>query len=184
MALIDDKVEEIRNTASTRRGAYASRVEDVQADRTLSLEGKRLAIKELADSTAKELDELRKRELAVVSEEFERRERKVFGSPPTDSAGLIAFRDAQERAGQIGSQDHDRARNSLKQAKLSDDKQLAGAILARAFVFGWTDLVDEYRATYPDRAADLDELSALNRFLNDSNAKFVRGMVYSPPSQY
>lgn len=183
---LDAKVAETRGRADAAHKAYANRVEDVRADGTLSEEGRRLRIADLAEATNDILDELHQSEVALVTEEFERKERAVFGSPPTDSAGLIAFRDAQERAGRLSNEGEGRslASDYLKQAKLSGDRQLAAAVLSKAMSLGWSDVADTYRATYPEDASKLDEMATIRHFVHDTQAKFMRAMVYGHVSTY
>lgn len=180
------RIESLRAEATGTRTRYNTQREDVAADPTLTPEGKRLQTNEAAEAANAKLADLHQQEVKLIQSEYERLERAVFGTPPTDSSGIIAFRDAQERAIRLEySEDgHTAAAAYLRQAKLSGDQQLASAVLARAMDLGWSDLVGEYRDAYPTTARALDDLVALKRFASNSQAKMHRSMFYSPFTKY
>lgn len=82
---------------------------------------------------------------------------KIFGLPKgADAATVLSFRDAVDRAAQLG--DSDTAAATLKRALEHGDTVLARAVAAHAHGKRWHDVTESY-AQQVGQSADLEELN-------------------------
>lgn len=105
-------------------------------------------------------------------------ERDLFGLGRGGGTSLnsLAWRDAQDRAAQIG--DIKEAQRLLNRATRGGDESLARAIAAQAAELGWGDVLKAYFADKPKDAARYDEWAQLKRDENSIQAKFDRSSTY------
>lgn len=164
-------IDRLREEVLEEQNAHRASGDAIRADRTLSAEGKQQQIAAAYLKHKARLDAMLEQEKTAIANERQTLERGIFGTVTNDPTTLIAYRDAQDRAQQLGQDDLDRATDMLKSAVLSSDATLAAAVLSRALAFSafgggpWQQVVDDYAAQYPTKGAALHELQAIEHYV-------------------
>lgn len=154
------------------RAKYERDVAAINADTRLNAIGRAEMINDLYIAAKAELEGLRAEELRESTERRRRLERDIFGLPGTaDPSVAISFRDAQDRANAIETEDEGQALRLLRQASQSGDTHLAKALITRAVEVGWSRVIDAYSAEHPGTEAKLAELTALS--IEDGSLKNI-----------
>src|SRR5690606_31656669 len=154
------------------RAKYERDVAAINADTRLNAIGRAEMINDLYIAAKAELEGLRAEELRESTERRRRLERDIFGLPGTaDPSVAISFRDAQDRANAIETEDEGQALRLLRQASQSGDTHLAKALITRAVEVGWSRVIDVYSAEHPGTEAKLAELTALS--IEDGSLKNI-----------
>lgn len=131
----DEQAERIREKL---HGSLA----ELEQDTDLTALAKRERGDLLRQEARQQMDDLRagyeqrRRDLDVQAR------RAAFGAAPDGAAGLVAHRDAVDRAQRLDRADE--ARASMRHAIETGDRQLARAIAARAHDRGWVDVVEQW----------------------------------------
>jgi hypothetical protein len=147
----------------------AAKAAAIRADKNLSDVGRAAKLRELTDTTQRQLRDLRikeQAELAARHNELERRLFKVFSS---DASSLLAQRDATDRAAQIRTDGE--AQQLLRRAELSGDTILANAIGRRAVDAGWGTTFNEWAQARPNMAPVIAELSEIDEYNENTIAQ-------------
>ena len=91
-----------REKIASQQQLLAKETAAIRADKTLSAEGKRLAIAKKTAWAQDQINAVRERVAAADSEARTRLRRSLFGLPPNASpSDVISFRDAQDRAARL-----------------------------------------------------------------------------------
>lgn len=172
---LEDKVDKLRADAAGIQARLRARKDAIDADASLSLQG-RTAAKDAATETARtELAKLRDREKQIVNERIDQINRTLGGfTAGSDPSAIIAFRDAYDRAEAIT--EPDTALQVLERARTVGDKVLAAALMRRALDQGWRDVYNRYVDAYPDSKSNVEDLRTLEEFLKDG---FGRTLTYA-----
>lgn len=176
---IQSQVDELRSKAEGVQDSWNRTIKDVNADETLSATGKRDKLDSEYTQLKGHLDALRAKEVDLIAAKQQSLEKSLFGLPAAtiaDPNRTIAYRDAQERAARL--QDHNDARELYDFAMLSEDKILAGAIIAKALANGWPSIVNDYTSRHPAAREDLADLNEIQRY--DRMQATMSYMILSP----
>lgn len=157
------QIAKLRAQAAEVQEQWARTLKEVGHDPNLSDEGKRAALnKEFADAR-EYIVSLRVKESDLVRIKKESLERSLFGlSGTSDANKIIAYRDAQDRAGRATSQSD--ALALYDSAKRSNDDSLAKAILAKAVEFNYREIVDDYTLRNPVWREELSDLASVRHY--------------------
>ena len=174
IAYVDGQIDQVRAEASQVQSAHGKDIERINADATLSTEGKRVRLEESKEQVANRLQALKAKEMQLVDDEISRLERLLDAKAGTTSSDIIAFRDAQDRAERIS--DWNEANRILERAERTGDKTLAHAVFRRALDSGWTSTTQAFAKANPDLAEAAKDLTTWKRFREpDMN----RALAYS-----
>lgn len=181
MALKDlnTKINDYRDKSAATRAELSLRIEETRNNPNLSAAGKAEVIAKSyreAHALMTTLAGLEEDALATKRLELER---SLFGQFASDPASIIAYRDAQERVGQLGDNEQHIAKQMLHTAQISGDNTLAAALLGKALNVGWSSIVTDYSTQHPDKAAQLRDLSDVIHFQEDHDIDFQRTADYS-----
>ncbi|REJ06297.1 hypothetical protein DY023_06610 [Microbacterium bovistercoris] len=171
------RLNNLRDRLDKRKETFYSEAARVRNDPRLNDAAKRTDIAKLYRAAQQDVDALHAEERKLTSDEQQRIERQVFGIRDSDPSALIAYRDAQDRAARLVFGQQDTAREMLRSATLSGDSTLAAAVVAKAFTYGWTDIIDSYREANPRQANDIDDLAELSSWVQKNESDFFRGYV-------
>lgn len=174
LAYLESQITDVRNRADNVRTNYENAVRQVKDNTSLSDLGKREALQHHYETAKESLSKLRQQEVDLVEDRKQKLSKELFGLTGTTSSDpnqIIAYRDAQDRAARIESGDD--ARRLLGTAKLSDDKSLVSAILARAVSEGWTSIITEHLKDKPAAEEKLRDLQKLQEYNTFASAGFT-----------
>lgn len=148
-------------TANLNSQAFAARIEQIRADGMLSDQGKLGEIKAEYDRavTAKaQIDADRVKQLETRRASIEQNRLWLRPNEAANSSTVIAFRDSQQRADGLKSEDE--ALRALERSERSGDHLHSRAILAAAFEpdHMWVNVVQAYVSKHSETEADLREL--------------------------
>lgn len=174
------EVEQCRSEAGRLSEEFTQLHSEVEADPSLSPEGKRERLEPAHVDVVNQIKALSAREKAAVKNVKEQIERRLFGlseSASSNPAQVVSFRDARALARQLD--DRDEAKQVYQDAVRSDDKVLAAAVLEKALVRGWTSIKDDFLERNRGTREDLEDLEALAKY-NDN--RLANAVHYMPPS--
>ncbi|WP_433626078.1 hypothetical protein [Nocardia sp. CA-120079] len=156
-----------------RRNLTAA-ISRINADSRYSDTGKRNAIANAYLTARRQVDDLiTKYETKVKTQRLDL-ERSLFGMRHTDDpAALISWRDAQDRADAIDSEQA--AIRAFNRARNSGDTHLAKAVLQRAVHSGWHDIVQSADEVLP---GSIEQLSELEQLPSDKSFALIRSTRY------
>jgi hypothetical protein len=174
---LDQKLEAVRARASTVQGNLTATRRAINSDDSLSQTGKDEAVKAAVENARNTMTALRQEEDGLASDKRASLQRTVSGSVGSDSASIISYRDAQDRADKLESRDE--ANRLMNRALSSDDKSLASAVAQAAIAKGWNDVYEPYAAQNPTIAEAVKDLAQLNNYFNDMIMTMNRAMAYS-----
>lgn len=181
MALTDlnTKINDYRDKSTAARAELARRVKETRKNTNLSPTGKAEQIaKSYREAHALMANLASAEEDALATKRLEL-ERALFGQFASDPTSIIAYRDAQERVGQLTPEEQHVAKQMLHTAQLSGDTTLAAALLGKAVNTGWEDIITTYSAQHPDKATQLRDLGDVIHFQEDHTINFQRTADYS-----
>ena len=170
----DNKLDAVRAEAEAARSRYRNTTEEINKDPKLSEEGKRAEIDQWREATKITLAELREKELKIVDEAIEAREKRIDASMGSSSTDLIAFRDAQDRADRLESPAE--AQRILERALRTNDTSLAGAVFRRSLDANWREPIETLTSVRPDLGEAVKDLALFTNFRNNSMG---RAMAYT-----
>jgi len=174
IAYVDGQIDNIRAEASQVQIAQGKAMQEINADSSLSSEGKQLHLSENRDRTKSRLETLKAKEMQLVDDEIVRLERLLDAKAGSTSSDIIAFRDAQDRAERISGADE--ATRILTRAERTGDKTLSHAVFRRSIDAGWTAATQAFSQANPELAEAAKDLSTWKRFREpDMN----RALAYS-----
>jgi len=159
---VDGLIDKVRAEASQTQTDHGGAIAAINADTSLSAEGKRLRLSEQNDAVKAHLQSLKAKEMQLVDDEILRLERLLDAKAGSSSSDIIAFRDAQDRAERIS--DADEGTRVLERAERTGDKTLAHAVFRKAIDSGWTATVQTFSQANPDLAEAAKDLSTWKRF--------------------
>jgi hypothetical protein len=174
---LDQQLEAVRAKAATVQRNLSSTKREMNNDPSLSQVGKDEAVKALTESSRNLMNSLRQEEDKLAVDKRASLERTVSGSVGIDSASIISYRDAQDRADRL--EGHHEAARLMDRALNSGDKSLASAVAQAAISKGWTDVYEPWAAQNPTVAEAANDLAQLNRYFNDMVMVMNRAMAYS-----
>ncbi|MFE8884930.1 hypothetical protein ACFYLX_03685 [Pseudarthrobacter enclensis] len=161
-------------------GEHNDQIERIRQDRNLTPEGKTRRIAAVHLRYRRQVTQLEAEDKASRASQADSLRRSLFGLYGTDPNSLISYRDAQDRAGSIDSED--KALDLLDRADLSNDEILAKAIVGRAAEIGWNSVVRTYTAKHPYYGEKLQELAQLGQDETSVEAIMNHAMSYSLPA--
>lgn len=150
---LENQIDVYRERAQTIKDTLNTALEKTRADKRITPVAKRQEIARHYLHAKKQLDAILDEERAFTAKQRDEVHRGVFGKREMGPEGVIAYRDAQDRALRLGAMDGDHALALVINARHSDDETLATAILTRALEFGWVDVVAAYKTDYPNSAS-------------------------------
>ncbi|QHF19835.1 hypothetical protein GTU71_02480 [Rathayibacter sp. VKM Ac-2762] len=165
LALLDSQVEGLRAKAASIQRSLGSRRSEIDRDGALSDQGKQEQKQQLSAVAKEQLTTLREQEKALVKGKIRELERDLDSMVGNTGSDVIAFRDAQDRAGRLEDQDH--AKRILAQAMRNNDKSLASAIFRTGLEKNWYEVRDLFIEEHPMAATTVAELGQLQRFLSE-----------------
>ncbi|SDR83343.1 hypothetical protein [Microbacterium paraoxydans] len=184
---LENQIDVYRERAQTIKDTLNTALEKTRADKRITPVAKRQEIARHYLHAKKQLDAILDEERAFTAKQRDEVHRGVFGKREMGPEGVIAYRDAQDRALRLGAMDGDHALALVINARHSDDETLATAILTRALEFGWVDVVAAYKTDYPEQRERLEDLTNIDRWTEQQeNGGFNGyGAAYSitPPKE-
>ena len=174
---LDQQLEAVRAKAATVQGNLTTTKRAINSDPSLSQVGKDEAVRSLMESSQSLITSLRKEEDKLAADKLASLERTISGSVGSDSASIISYRDAQDRADRL--EKHDDAVRLMERALSSGDKTLASAVAQAAIPKGWDDVYQPWASQNPGVAEAVNDLAQLNRYFNDMRMVMNRAMAYS-----
>ena len=166
---IQTEVEECRAQAGQLAEHFVQQQSEVEANPSLTIEGKHEIIDPLYDEVSEKIAALHSREKQAVKTATETLERQLFGLTPTASANpnvIVSYRDAVKRARSIT--DPDEAKEEYDFAIIGGDTTMVAAILHRALVNNWLDIKNDYLQRNPSAREPIEDLQALARYSDKS----------------
>lgn len=149
------------SAAQSMRDQYTREVERIRSDIGYTDAGRRAQIARVYTDTRHSLDAMRKELHDKINAHERTLTRQLFSAPDPSPAGLMAHRDARQRAAQLTSKDA--ALNALDVAHLDGDISLARAIAHHAHQNRWTEVLDAHTTAHPGVTDTLNELDNLPR---------------------
>jgi methanogenic corrinoid protein MtbC1 len=174
--ILDKQLDAVRARAAALQGNVSAQKRYIQEDPALSPTGKQEALDALATESRLTMEKLRAEEDKLALDKKASLERTVSGSVGTDSAAIINYRDAQDRADKL--ETHGEAARMMTRALNSGDKTLASAVAQAAVEKGWNDVYQPYAKQNPVIAEAVEDLSVLNRYFSDVTMVMSRAMAY------
>ncbi len=136
--------------------AHAAAVEKIRANRTLSHEGRQVAMAPVYARAKSQLGDLQAQTEADQAARVVTLHRQAFGVP-ADPIAAMSYRDAQGRAAAID--DPNMADHLMQRALLTGDELMAKALAQHAADRGWPAVLNRYLDVHPEAAAALTELA-------------------------
>ena len=177
LEFLTSQIAKIRAQAAGIQEQWSRAYREVGADRNLTDEGKRTSLDELFQKLQAELRGLLGKEKQLVQTKQESLERALFGLNSSDANKIIAYRDAQDRAGRA--KEEAEARALYNSAIISGDDILAKAVLAKAVEFGYRRILDDWGQRNPVWREELNDLTGIKHYNNDGNIGLQRTVAYS-----
>ncbi|PRA83508.1 hypothetical protein [Microbacterium sp. MYb66] len=187
LTTLENNIDAIRARVKPIKDSLNTALDKVRNDGRLTPQAKRQEIARHYLDAKQQLNGLLGEERAITAKKRNDVERDIFGQRDPGASGIIAFRDAQDRALRLGPDDEDHALALLISARHSTDDTLATAILSRALQLKWGDVVTAYTDSYPDQAARLEDLTNIDNWVEQQKAGGFNGYdaIYSatPPRE-
>ncbi len=187
LTTLENQIDGIRERGQTIKKTLNTALDAVRNDNRLTAQAKRQAIAQHYLDAKRKLDALLEEERATTAKTRDDIQRDLFGQRDTGPAGVVAYRDAHDRALRLGPDDEDHALALLISARHSSDDTLATAVLSRARHLGWSSVVDTYTAHYPEQRDRLEDLTNIERWTmqQEDDGFHGYGAVYSitPPRE-
>jgi hypothetical protein len=177
LTYLDEKLEAVRARANDVQGNLNAARRAINSDSSLSQIGKDEALRAATENARNTMAALRQEEDTLAGDKRSSLQRTVAGTVGTDSASIISYRDAQDRADKLESRDE--ANRLMSRALTSGDKSLASAIAQAAITKGWNDVYEPYAALNPTIAEAVKDLANLNHYFDDFRMSMNRAMAYS-----
>jgi len=174
---LDQQLDAIRARAAAVQKNLTVTNEAVRKDPSLSPLGRDNALAAIADQAKNTMAGLRAEEDKLAEDKRASLERTIAGTVGSDSASIINYRDAQDRADKL--ENKEEASRVMNRALTSGDKSLASAIAQAAIARGWSDVYEPYAAKNPTIAEAVKDLTKLDRYFNDMGMVLHRAMAYS-----
>ncbi|WP_416430056.1 hypothetical protein [Paenarthrobacter nicotinovorans] len=150
--------------AERLRSGQREQLEAIRQDRNLSPAGKRAQIAALYLRNKQEVGKLEKQAATTRTDRINHIRKTVFGlSGNPGPQDVISYRDAQDRAANLGSDDEAKAAQLFDRAQLSGDTILAAAVVNRALEAGWVNVANSYIEAHPYYGEMVEELWYLNQ---------------------
>lgn len=156
--------------------AHNRRADSIRHDQRLSDEGKRAHLAANYLHHKGQVDTVKAKEADRTTSRRNDLQRQLFGAA-SDPSTVVAFRDAQDRAGKHSNVDE--AQAALDRAHMTGDHLMAKAVALNAADRGWGGVLQSYALNHPEVQAPLDELSQLTADSNSKTAAMGRAMSYS-----
>lgn len=184
---LENNIDTIRERTKLIKDSLNTVLDKVRNDGRLTPQAKRQEIARHYLATKQQLDGLLDEERAVTAKKRNDVERDIFGQRESGAAGVVAYRDAQDRALRLGPDDEDHALALLTSARHSNDDTLATAVLSRALHFGWSGAISSYTDNYPDQRERLEDLTNIDHWTQQQESDGFNGYgaIYSvaPPRE-
>lgn len=165
-----------RDVANTNAD-LARKVEQINSNRSLSTEAKRIAIARAYRDARDRVNAAGQAVLEQVTSERNRLARKLFGHEgDADPNTVIVRRDAADRAAKLT--DPNEALRAMQRAEANGDTHLAQAIAAQAQANMWSDVVSSYLSARPEAADAAQRLAELPN-PDDGAWRLTHAMTYS-----
>ena len=179
-----------RTEADKIRARYASQAKVIQERPDLNDRGRDQRLSGVLVQARKDMAALRKFEAEQIEARRRHLQQRLFGNPKSgDSAAVISFRDALDRADRL--QSPDEAAALLDCAVMSGDDILGRAIAMRAMARvsvkgvgdGWRQVVERWVDGQPSGTIEeVQELIDLEHSSSDIKSRFAQGLAYSLPT--
>lgn len=153
------------------------KINTIRKDPTLTDYGRRIEIARIYRDTRHTLDRNRAELHTGIANETRELTRMAFSSPDTTPAGIIAHRDARERATKLTTKAE--AQAAIDIAHLDGDLSLARAIAHHAYNHHWNEVVDAHTQAHPGTA---DTLDALHNLPTSEAARTAEGNIFGIPA--
>ncbi len=161
------QIDTIRDRTQPIKDTLGAAIERTRADTRITEATKRQEIAQHYLAAKSKLDALLTEERTITKNKHDELERSLFGQRDPGPAGIVSYRDAQDRALRLGPNDEDHALALLISARQSDDNTLATAILARGVHFKWDSVVGAYTDAYPEQAERLKDLTDIQHWTTE-----------------
>ena len=171
--ILSSQVDSIRAEAARTSASYTSQARSIDADTSLSAEGKAAAKVEVNAAAKEQLRALRQKENDAINMKVRDLEKQLDSKMGSTASDIIAFRDAQDRAERFEKPED--AVRALERAIRTDDTALAHAIFRRGIESGWRDVIATFGNEYPDKKPIVGDLAYLREAQTNT---LGRGMNY------
>jgi hypothetical protein len=168
------EIAAVREKARSYQDGYNSSINQINADATLSDEGKRIALDEERDRAKATMRAFRDSEEALIAEALLIRNRTLDDQVGYSSSDLIAFRDAQDRAERL--EGAEEALRVMERALRTSDRSLAHAIFRRSIDARWSAVQAAFLEVNPGLADIASDLQGLDNYNQQS---FQRTAFYA-----
>lgn len=184
---LENNIDGIRDRAKPIKEHLNTALDKVRNDGRLTPQAKRQEIAQQYLAAKQQLNGLLEEERAITAKKRNDVERDIFGQRDPGASGIIAYRDAQDRALRLGPDDEDHALALLISARHSTDDTLATAVLSRALHFEWSGVIGSYTDSYPEQRERLEDLTNIDRWTTQQESDGFNGYgaIYSvaPPRE-
>jgi protein required for attachment to host cells len=171
---LDQKIEAVRAQAARIQTNITVETAAIEKDQNLSPAGRQEAVNTLKNRSKESMTALRAEETRIATEWRDSLRRSVMGTVGSDSASIISYRDAQDRASRLESSDD--AAKVMDRALTSGDTTLARAVAEVALSNGYRDVYASYANANPSTANQAKDLADLERYFN--NGGMARALAY------
>ncbi|QNA92695.1 MULTISPECIES: hypothetical protein [unclassified Microbacterium] len=187
LTTLENRIDAIRERAKPIKDTLDTALDKVRNDGRLTPQAKRQEIAQHYLAAKQKLEVLLSEERTTTAKKRDEVERNLFGQRDIGPAGVVAYRDAQDRALRLGPDDEDHALALLISARISRDDTLATAVLSRALHFEWVGVIGTYTDNYPHQREPLEDLTNIDRWTKqqEENGFDGYGAIYSvtPPRE-
>lgn len=184
---LENNIDTIRERTQLVKDSLNTALDKVRNDGRLTPQAKRQEIAQHYLAAKQKLNGLLEEERALTAKKRNDVERDIFGQRDPGPAGVVAYRDAQDRALRLRPADEDHALALLISARHSGDDTLASAVLSRALHFGWSGVISTYTDNYPEQRERLEDLTNINLWTKQQESDGFNGYgaIYSvaPPRE-
>lgn len=171
---LDQKIEAVRARATSIQNNIVVETAAIQKDPNLSPAGQQEAVNAVKNRAKDSMAALRTEETRLATEWRDSLRRSVMGTVGTDSASIISYRDAQDRAARL--EHSEEAGRVMDRALTSGDTTLARAVAEVALSNGYRDVYAAYANANPSIASQAKDLADLEKYFN--NGGMARALAY------
>ncbi len=172
------------------RATYTVKAAEIKSRRDLSDEGRARQLAKALVTARDEMTKLKRKDAERTNRRRADLQQRHFGNSKSwDSATVISFRDALDRADRLKSPDE--AAALLERAIMTGDEVLSRAVAQRAMGRitlkgmgdGWSKVVDRWLEGQPSGTVeDIQELADIEHDSTNVKSRFVQSMSYSLPT--
>lgn len=169
-------VERGRASADQVRSEYQSVIAEIDSDDTRTESWKQERRDKAHAEMVAKLRKAHEREKETIDNTIRHIRREMNSTFGEDGSSVIAYRDAQDRAGRLTTEED--AVRLIEQAERSSDRTLALAAFHRSVSKLWMEAVSTFTDSFPEYGAKAQELSHVINLRRDPQHAMARSISY------